>query len=1585
MDTRTALKKNERLLFPGMECVIDAPAGRGANVLAYIGHYQDLQHKHLTHKVLIRELFPYDPMGRIFRGEDGNLHVQPSAGEFYDWHRMTFLRGNEVHLRLSGQIPSKIDLNINTFSCRGTLYSLLGFTGGRSLEDEIGPDGLLNPGQSAANTGDPTGLLRIVRVMRGALEVLRAFHQEGYLHLDISPDNILLIGEPDSERVTLIDYNSVHTVEEIRGWQVNGTLYDSNNVPVKAPANCRENVLSSTEPACCPQDRTSLPPVDLSTKEGYTSPEVRLCRFESIGPPSDLYSMAAVFWHCLSGQRLEGLSWVGAVLPDPAKLPRCKDLSGPVLSMLRHILKKGLVASPRRRYRSADEMLSDFEELEDRITGRGITRWSLWESGRARLFSIMRENTGLQYIRDDSALYPIKVEQEDRSRVDFRQIAAGSQDTPVLLLGGGGMGKTTALYRIANEAYACERSFTEDATAVFYISLYGYRDGGDHFIRDTILEGLKFKPQTDSMETARRELMQLLDQPAGYADPAQTKSAQAESAETTSALTKKAQTQFSKDESAQAESAETNTAQSAGTESFQKKRKAKPVLLLLLDGLNEASGETGPLLHEIRLLASKPGVQILLTSRSDPGDPLFHKNILCRLDPADIKKILSDEGILPPENMELMDLLCFPILLSTYIETVKSGGTGTGHMDSREELLDQYFLALRKKESRNLTDPRIRGEGVDAVLRYLLPEIAAGIHQSGHPLSDRDLLTIVEKCYRELSGRALTQVYPEWIGHSSDLRLGAGTADEWYGMAVLEILWRRTGLLVRDEKGCFRIQHQIFEEYLSSKSRNFHQIFDQIKKRQRNWQLMAAGSLILVFVMLFAIYNYRMRLEITRKHEHMILAEAERNALEYVRQSQEALTDGDRREAVRCAADALLLQYADLQLAESALLEEDGLSLLRESVPVVKERLVSAPESGGEYAAAAQEALTDALGVYDFSDSFRSDYVLELPSLPDDLFLSPGGTRLCAVCSGELLLYNTESGEEILSLPLSGSGPGQAVFPDEDIILFSDPEALCAYDLIRERVVWKAAAAGMLTLSADSRRIAAVTPDQTGARIYNTADGKEIAAVSFGGRQVSVSGPHSRKQQKAAENKSMSAPGSSLFALNGDGSLLAASFEDGSISCFDVAGGKAYDLPGASAGASFEGGFCGNILAWSARLGGKSVCLAADTAAVSSSAIADCFSSDYDCLLQADDDGILVSEQNILYSWHPERNTGAESRQFVFSGNIVDPDTVPGRQDDQYLDLTAVAAETAGDSVSSFCRAQNSLAAGTAAGQYSFFTKTESVSGSEENGSADMSIEWHKENSSSPGCRCDYTAISADRALCGSADSLYVQILKKYTPPVSGFFSYDPSYPHTEVRLSADRRTVILYSESGLRVWSAEDGREAGQASFPREEDIHDLKFCREDGESLLQVTWDDGTVYCYSAADGSLVSRSKTDPPGEDTAKEFLTDRFRFVCPPQEPFIIYDRMTGEDLGGYYKDGTVESIDQAGAFILVTYRLPRGNDRLGILFNDVFDSLANIPDICDTLDGELIIDCRDGRLCTSRIYSLSELLELAEPYLQESF
>ena len=910
MDRRTTLNKNDRLAFPGLECVIDAPAGRGSSVLAYTGYYPDQEDPRIRHRVLIRELFPYDPSGGILRSKENALEIEKRSEVLYTHYRESFLRANEVHSRMAEEIPGELDLHINTFTCNNTLYSVMGYTGGRSLEEEI------------RRLHDKLKLLRSLKIIRGALQVLRAFHETGYLHLDVSPDNILLIGSGDRERVTLIDYNSVHTFSEIRS------------------------------------DSSAF----LSMKDGYTAPEVRLGQRAYIGPQSDLFSMTAVFWHCLSGRKLSDLEQIGSVFPDPSGLPGWENLPASARSMLRLIFRKGLSPSPRKRYGSVAEMLKDLGELEDRINGRGITRWALWENGRARCLRLMQENISLQYIRDENRIYPLHVEKADGDRTElfdllgisasadssrafFNSRALINTNRPLLLLGGGGTGKTTALFRLCYTACGPDprkAEYREDAAAVFYISLYGYRNSSSHFIRDTLLEGLQFKPETDSMETARRELLQLLD--------------------------------------------------NSGSSKASSEPSSSRVLQLLLDGFNEASGDTGPLLEEIRLLASLSGVRILMTSRSDPGEPLFEKITLCRLDPVDIRRILSGEGILPPENMEIFDLLGFPILLSIYIQAVKSRETNPGSLQSREQLLREYFDGLRNKEISALPQNSPEAAGIDAVFQYLLPEAAAQIHRAGHAVTDTELMNTVQKCYRELSGRALTAIYPRWIGHTGALRLGAENADEWYGRSVLDILHRRAGLLVRDEQGRLRILHQIMEEYLEEKSRQFHLQFDRVKRRQKLTLGFAAAAAGFFLVTLFGIYNFRMRRQIEEKHRQMLLSETEMLIVESVRNSEEALANEDRREAVDEAVDAVLLSYADLEQTERVVLEEDGFDQLRNDLPLIRERIFQ--EQNGQrqeaeaartiqftrkadaapaiddsyYPALAQKALTDALGIYVFSD-----------------------------------------------------------------------------------------------------------------------------------------------------------------------------------------------------------------------------------------------------------------------------------------------------------------------------------------------------------------------------------------------------------------------------------------------------------------------------------------------------------------------------------------------------------------------------------------------------------------------------------------
>ena len=71
----------------------------------------------------------------------------------------------------------------------------------------------------------------------------------------------------------------------------------------------------------------------------------------------------------------------------------------------------------------------------------------------------------------------------------------------------------------------------------------------------------------------------------------------------------------------------------------------------------------------------------------------------------------------------------------------------------------------------------------------------------------------------------MTGIFPEWIGHIADIRGESKNAEEWYGTMVHEILFRRLGLLVRDETGRYRMSHQLIEEYLAIIHRGFERKF----------------------------------------------------------------------------------------------------------------------------------------------------------------------------------------------------------------------------------------------------------------------------------------------------------------------------------------------------------------------------------------------------------------------------------------------------------------------------------------------------------------------------------------------------------------------------------------------------------------------------------------------------------------------------------------------------------------------------------------------------------------------------------------
>lgn len=739
MDTRQALLSGTILDLPGMHCMIQKEIGRGANAIVYQASYPDLLHPDETHTVLVKELFPFHPERAIYRAEDGFIIHTEESEEYWQKHRRSFEYGNRIHLRMQRRHPELAGENWNSLSKNGTLYTVLGYTGGRSLAEEM--------------VSPETDLRRLAIRMQLLLDALGDFHAEGYLHLDIAPDNILLIGRGHGERVMLIDYNSVHAVGK---------------------RDTQEGAFSM--------------------KSGYTAPEIRSGRYYSVCEATDIYSVAAVFFHCLTGAALKESQMIRAFPPDVSDCPALRDRPESVKAIVQQILFQGLQHLPKRRCASVQAMQELMQELIDRIDGVGVTHWALWEAGKKTVTHIIRDNPAFSYIQEDE-LFPSDTVTDKAARLPTQQfidglLSPGRENT--LLSAPGGMGKTTALLRTV---WLHTRHYSSGEPAMAYIPLLAYPAGATGFITDRLLENLHFKAETQSYADARHHLRELLDQ------------------------------------------------------QLQTRDGERPVLLLLLDGLNEVQGSSEALLKEIKELSALHGVRMLITSRSGVAPEGFSGAELSPLSKESVAARLTEKGLLLPKSVEMRELLRTPLMLSLFLRTSTAEGKQLG-VQSTDELIGAYFHSLTEKALRDLPeDSPVRWQ-TEAAVFFVLPAIADELQRRTR-LNNEELLRIVKRCYKLFSNRILRRAFPQWIGRGRAIRGDTTTAEEWYGLIVHDILWKRLGLLLRTEQDGYQIPHQILCEYLAQRHR------ENLGRIQKHRLIQTGLSTCAVFLFLsicFGIY-----------------------------------------------------------------------------------------------------------------------------------------------------------------------------------------------------------------------------------------------------------------------------------------------------------------------------------------------------------------------------------------------------------------------------------------------------------------------------------------------------------------------------------------------------------------------------------------------------------------------------------------------------------------------------------------------------------------------------------------------------------
>lgn len=418
---RIFLNKNDTLHLGAITYTIMELVGYGESAVVYKAYYYDNLNANTKHYVLIKELFPYHINGEIYRDENKQIVCHKTQEVLFDLHKQYFYQGNNINLKLLGEIPEHISGNINSYEAYGSIYSILVLHGGMNLEDYL----------EARNVS----LLEATEILIRIIEAIEYFHNAGYLHMDISTDNILIT----ENQVLLIDYNGI--------WPINKD---------------KDHVLH------------------YSYKKGYSAPEYRLQDMREIGISTEIYSICAIYFRILfdriiSENEIRKLDCQKLLSQE---LEIWKDVPSSAIYKVMQILQKGLHIIARKRYQRTIELKEDLYEVINRIQGLGFTHSALWENTQRLRMSI--NHTDSHYIELD-----FRTEGDVLNRHQlFRNIQAGEK---YLLIGTGGSGKTTYLRQLLEEQGPI---YNKNRPAICYISLQEYQISGqkEHYIFYKLIE-----------------------------------------------------------------------------------------------------------------------------------------------------------------------------------------------------------------------------------------------------------------------------------------------------------------------------------------------------------------------------------------------------------------------------------------------------------------------------------------------------------------------------------------------------------------------------------------------------------------------------------------------------------------------------------------------------------------------------------------------------------------------------------------------------------------------------------------------------------------------------------------------------------------------------------------------------------------------------------------------------------------------------------------------------------------------------------------------------------------------------------------
>ena len=209
MNRRSVLKTGEKIILIGenkerCSFIINSCIGFGGNAVVYEVCYGKNELGRL------KEFYP--TFSKLYRDEDGNLIVDESIKKKFNHNKKIFeqiLKKRTVLRKLNVNILATMPEFCQLLRGKNTSYIFQSYTNGQCYSNVYGET-----------------IEDIFRTAIGLVNAVKCYHDIGYVHLDLKPENMLISKQENTNiRVQLFDYETATSIHDLKNGKINYLPY----------------------------------------------------------------------------------------------------------------------------------------------------------------------------------------------------------------------------------------------------------------------------------------------------------------------------------------------------------------------------------------------------------------------------------------------------------------------------------------------------------------------------------------------------------------------------------------------------------------------------------------------------------------------------------------------------------------------------------------------------------------------------------------------------------------------------------------------------------------------------------------------------------------------------------------------------------------------------------------------------------------------------------------------------------------------------------------------------------------------------------------------------------------------------------------------------------------------------------------------------------------------------------------------------------------------------------------------------------------------------------------------------------------